>query len=257
MQIIYKLDPRTKILLVLLFTTLVFLVNVLSVTAGLLFVVLFFRIAGRIPFKSIKSFIILTMLVIFMIIIQILFGPGENYIVKPLFPHTFPFLGGMGALKWDGLITGLVIGCRLAALMLILPMFTETTAPEQIACGLAALGFNYRVSFIITTAFNLIPLFEEEGRAIIDAQKMRGLRFLEEGSFFTRLKVYPGLVVPLVLGAMRKAQSASAAMDSRAFGVYKSRTWLEKPAMKVRDYTALSVCFVFSALTLFLNYMLK
>jgi energy-coupling factor transport system permease protein len=123
--------------------------------------------------------------------------------------------------------------------------------------GLTGLGFNYRAAFIITTAFNLIPSFEEEGRAIMDTQKLRGMSAFEDGSFFAKLKAYPGLVVPLVLGAMRKAQMAGLAMDSRAFGVYKTRTWLEKPSIKARDYLAVTAGFIFSGLTLWLNYLLK
>jgi energy-coupling factor transport system permease protein len=69
------------------------------------------------------------------------------------------------------------------------------------------------------------------------------------------MKAYPGLVIPLVLGAMRKAQAASAAMDSRAFGVYKTRTWLDKPAMKVHDYLCLVICLVFLVIVLLFNYL--
>ena len=94
----------------------------------------------------------------------------------------------------------------------------------------------------------------------MDAQKLRGMRLFERerrpfkgGSLFARLKAYSGLVLPLVLGAMRKAQVSSVAMDSRAFGVYKTRTWLDKPVMKMCDYFFIFACIVFSAAVLFLN----
>jgi len=256
----YKLDPRTKILLVLLLTVLVFIIDKFPVTVCLMVSFFIVRLAAKIPFRGIRFIKTLSMLVAFMILMQILLGPGENYIVKPLFPPSFPLLGGMGSLKWEGLIAGLTIGCRLAALMLLLPMLTRTTSPERIAAALASFGFNYRIAFIITTAFNLIPLFEEDGRVIMDAQKLRGMRCFErrtfgEGSFFARLKAYPGLVVPLVLGAMRRAQLVSVAMDSRAFGVYRTRTWLDKPAMKGRDYLSIAVCAVFSAVMLLFNFL--
>jgi len=64
------------------------------------------------------------------------------------------------------------------------------------------------------------------------------------------------MVVPLVLGAMRRAQAASVAMDSRAFGAFKTRTWLEKPVMKSHDYLFLAGFLVFSALALYGNYFL-
>jgi energy-coupling factor transport system permease protein len=229
----YKLDTRTKILFVLIFTILAFVVNKLPVCAALFMLILTLRIVWKIPFRSIKPLVTLSLLVIFM---HVIFNSAGNNNFKPFFGIS---------LNWNGLLAGLMVGCRLAALMLLLPMLTETASPYEIALGLAGFGVSYRAAFIITTAFNLIPLFREEGRAILDAQKLRGGRSL--------IKAYPGLVVPLVLGAMRKAQSASAAMDSRAFGAFRTRTWLEKPVMKVHDYLSLAGFFVFSFLALFVN----
>jgi energy-coupling factor transporter transmembrane protein EcfT len=255
MFVINKLDPRINLLVFFMFTVLVFFVNRLPVIIFVMFFFAIIRLAAKVPFREKKYIKNLTLLALFIILIQILFGPGENYIVRPLFPQSFPFLGGMGSLKWDGLILGLVIVCRISALMILFPVFAEFTPSHRLAMGFHSLGFNYRAAFIITTTFNLIPFFIEESRVIMDAQKMRGMRFFEQGSFFARLKAYPGLALPLVLGAMRKAQASSVAMDSRAFGVYKTRTWLDKPQMKIYDYLLLAFCIIFFAGILFLNYL--
>jgi len=111
----------------------------------------------------------------------------------------------------------------------------------------------------------------------MDAQKLRGsfaptgcvsfensrskerctkVRRIKERFFLAKLKAYPALVVPLVLGAMRKAQSASLAMDSRAFGAFKKRTWLEKPVIKVHDYLFLAGFIIFSFFAVYVNYFL-
>ena len=256
MSIFYKLDSRTKILLVFLLTILVFLIDTFPVIVVLMLSVFFLRLGAKIPFRDFKFVKNLSMLVLFLILLQTLLAPGENYIIKPLFPAGFPVLGGMGALKWEGFFLGFMIGCRLITLVLLLPMLTATTSPYQIAAGLAAFGINYRICYIITTAFNLIPLFRDEGLAIIDAQRLRGMRSFDEGSFFVKLKAWPGLVVPLLLGAMRKAQVSSVAMDCRAFGIYKTRTWLDKPTMKTPDYIFLACGIVFSALVISINYLI-
>jgi len=255
-----KIDPRSKLLFVLLLSFPVFLIDKLPATVCLLISLIVFRLAAKIPFHGIKHIRNLSLLAVFIILMQTLLGTGENFIVKPLFPPSFPLLGGLGSLKWEGLVFGLVIVCRLFALLLILPVLTETTPLEKIARGLCSFGFNYRTAFVFTAAFNMIPLFEEEGRLLMDAQKLRGMRSFEprsnerRSSFFAKMKAYPGLVVPLVLGAMRKAKSSSVAMDSRAFGVYKTRTWLEKPRMKVYDFIFIAFSVVFTAGILYLNY---
>jgi energy-coupling factor transport system permease protein len=251
-----QIDPRIRILLVSLFSVTVFIVDQLPVAIGLALSFAAIRLAFKVPFRGIKSFLTLSMLVTFIVLLQTLFGPGENYILKPLFPASLPLLGDLGSLKWDGFILGLVIGCRLAALMFLMPLLTAAT-PGQIALGLTGLGFNYRAAFIITAAFNFIPLFEDEGRAIMDAQKLRGASTFDNVSLFVKLKAYPSLVVPLVLGAMRKAKAAGTSMDSRAFGVYKTRTWTEKQPMGAKDYLSLIVCLLFVVLALWLNFSLK
>ena len=241
---IFKLDIRVKILFILIYTILIFYVDKLQVNVVLLLSIIIIRLMWKIPFRSIKPIISISLLVL---LLHILFTSGENYILKPIFGFS---------LKLDGLFSGLTIVCRLAALMLLLPILTETASVQKIAQGLVYFCINYRAAFIITTAFNLIPVFREESRAIMDAQKLRGSASFEKGHFFAKLKAYPALVVPLVLGAMRKAQSASAAMDSRAFGAFKKRTWLEKPVIKAHDYLFLAGFLIFSFFAVYVNYFL-
>jgi energy-coupling factor transport system permease protein len=219
---------------------LVFLVNKLQVAFILLLTFIVIRQVIKIPLNSIKYFKNLSLLAVFIVLLQTLFFPGENYMIPPL--------GGIIYLKWEGFYVGILVVCRLFALVLLLPILSETASPYRLAAALSALGLNYRVLFVITTALNLIPLFRDEALAIMDAQKLRGMK--------RSLKAYTFLVFPLVLGAMRKAQVASAAMDSRAFGVYKTRTWLEKPRMNKYDYTIILFCVIFTAVFLFINYWL-
>ena len=251
---IFNLDIRVKILFILIYTILIFYVDKLQVNVVMLLSIITIRLLWKIPFRSIKPIISISLLVL---LLHILFTSGENYILKPIFGFS---------LKLDGIFSGLSIVCRLIALLLLLPILTETASVHKIAHGLIYFCVNYRAAFIITTAFNLIPLFREESRAIMDAQKLRGSASFEKGRtkvrrskerrFFAKLKAYPALVIPLVLGAMRKAQSASAAMDSRAFGAFRKRTWLEKPVIKVHDYLFLAGFFIFSFFVLFANYFL-
>ncbi|MCL2264747.1 MAG: energy-coupling factor transporter transmembrane protein EcfT [Treponema sp.] len=248
------LDARTKLIFILLFTLLVFLIDKLHLTVCLLLFSAVIRFSAKIPFRGFTLFKNLTLLAAIIILMQMIFGPGETFLVKPLFPHSFPLLGGAGSFKLEGLMLGVILTCRLAALMIVLPVYTETTPAYKVSAGLCAFGLNYRTAFIITTAFNLIPVFRDEALVIMDAQKLRGMRSFEKGSIFSRIKAYTGLLIPLMLNAMRKAQVSSAAMDARAFGIYKTRTWIDKSSLKLKDYLVI-VCFVvvFAFIT-YLNY---
>ncbi|MCL2266639.1 MAG: energy-coupling factor transporter transmembrane protein EcfT [Treponema sp.] len=265
-------DVRTKLVFVLLFTILVFIVDKLPVAVFLLLLSAVIRIISKAlsginktaenhagssrNFPLVKN---LTLLAAFIILIQMIFGPGSSYIVKPLFPSSLPALGGLGSLKWEGLLLGVIIVCRLFALVIILPVFTETSSPYQIAAGLCAAGLNYRTAFIITMSFNLVYLFRDEALVIMDAQRLRCQRSFERrnsGSILSRVRAYSGLLLPLMLGAMRKAQRSSDAMDSRAFGIYKKRTWIDKPVMKIRDFICITGCVIFFTGVLFVNFSL-
>jgi len=250
MSVFYILDARTKLFFVLLLTLLIFFINNLITAVCLTLSFIIIRFTAGIPPKGFQYLKNLTLLAVFIIFIQTLFGPGETFILKPLFPESFPFFGGAGSLKWEGFILGIVIVCRLIALILLLPILTLTTEPYQIEMGLCALGVNYRASFVITAAINLIPSFKEEALLIMDAQKLRGMRKFGIKSYITML-------VPLMLGAMRKAQTSSIVMDSRAFGVYKTRTWLEKPKMKSLDFFFITASVVFFVIMMFINFTFK
>jgi len=255
---LHKLDPRTKLIILPVFSVLVFVVDKLPAAAGLMAGLLAIRAASGVPLCNYRSYIkYISVMIVFIILIQMLLGPGDRYIIKPLFPYGIPLFGGLGSLKWDGLIVGLIVGCRLISLALLLPMLTMSTEPYQLAMGLAALGLNYRAAYTITAAFNLIPVFREDARGIMEAMKMRGDRAFEGGSALDKFRACPAIAVPLVLGAMRRAQLAGIAMDSRAFGAHKTRTWLAKPVMKGADYLAFAAALVFTALVLFLNHFLK
>jgi energy-coupling factor transport system permease protein len=253
---LHRLDPRTKVLLSLLFTLVIFIVSRPLAAAALTLSLVVLWFAVKMPFKKIKGYVkFLSAIVLFITVLQVLFGPGPHYLLKPLIPAGLPLSGGRGALKWEGLVLGIVSGLRLLALVLLMPMLIGTTAPNSLAQGLTRMGLNYKGAFIVTAAINLVPALEEEARVIIDAQKLRGLRAFEEGSVWDKLKAYPALAVPLIIAAMRRSQLMSFAMDSRAFGAYPVRAWLEPVKMSGADYRALAVSLIFCALTLVFNFI--
>jgi len=247
MSFFYKLDPRTKLLFVLAFTLLVFFIDKSFIFVCLIFLLFIIHLAAKIPFPGIKDIRALSLLALFIIIMQTLFGSGNNYMINPLF-------GGIISLKWEGFYLGFLIVCRLTTLLILFSIFTKTTPPYSLAVALNSLGLNYRAAFTITFSFNLVSHFREEALAVMDAQKLRGMSSLEKGLFLARVKAWSGIALPLMLGAMRKAQNSAVAMDSRAFGVYKSRTWLEKPKMKAIDIVFIFFIAVVAAGILFLNY---
>jgi len=255
---VYKLDPRTKILLSLFFTLVIFIISssvaIACLTAGFISLWLVFKMS----FKKILTYVkFLSIMVLFITFMQMLFGPGSHYILKPLIPEAVPLVGGLGSLKQEGLVIGLTSGLRILSLILVLPMLTATTSVQNLAQGLTGFGLNYKAAFVITSALNFVPVLEDEARFIIDAQKLRGLNVYDRKSLWGKLRVYPALAVPLIISAMRRSQLMAYAMDSRGFGAYPGRTWLIPLRMKTCDLWAIVISVVFCGFLLGLNFYLR
>ena len=164
-----------------------------------------------------------------------------------------------------GLIMGLMIACRIISLVIILPLLTMTSPPGDLAYGITRLGFNYKTAFIITSAFNLLPSFREDARQLLDARKLR--RFARPRSVmpirtFARFGEHAAIALPLMIKTMRRASAFGLAMDARAFGAYRartwhSRTWRRKTGMSAVDFTALAAALVYAAVAVTANYIIK
>ena len=176
--------------------------------------------------------------------------------VKKIFPHgkfllcLIAVVVVLQTFLGQGVSFGLMIGCRIIALTALMPLLTMTTDAQILALGITRLGLNYRAAYIITSTFNLIPSFEEDARHIMDARRLRGMQSV-------KLTEYPAIVLPLMIKAMRQAQMMGLAMDTRAFGVYKTRTWLREIHFSAVDRGAFAAGTAYSVMVLTANFLLK
>jgi energy-coupling factor transport system permease protein len=155
-----------------------------------------------------------------------------------------------------GLITGLMIACRIISLVIILPLLIRTTPPGDLAFGITRLGFNYKTAYIITSALNILPSFQEDARQLLDARKLRGI--MSRGkNVFTRFGEYAKIALPLIIKTMRRASAAGLAMDARAFGAYRARTWRFETRMSAVDFSILAAGLVYAAIVITTNYIIK
>jgi energy-coupling factor transport system permease protein len=248
---LHRLDPRSKLILLLGSSALVFAANDFLVMALLAASILILWRVARIPLSRIRGYIkFLLGLILFLTLLQVLLGPGDTYFLKPLIPEGVPLIGGWGSLKVEGLYLGLLIGLRIIVLVLLIPLLILTTRLDLLALALTRLGLPYKGAYVLITAINLIPGFEREVQAIMDAQRLRGLRAFDRpgkarpfspSGLWAKLRSYPALASPLIFGAMRKAQFMAQAMDARGFGAHKTRVYLEDIHMERRDYLALAL----------------
>ncbi|MBQ3104092.1 MAG: energy-coupling factor transporter transmembrane protein EcfT [Oscillospiraceae bacterium] len=266
-----RMDPRVKVLGLLLFSIIVFVLDNLIMILVMLGLVVCCWNAAKLPWSDLKKFIkVVISLMALITLMQCCFYKSENainffgiliehkdYIFNIAFPADFKvrFLQGFG-LHWQGLVFSLLLALRLLTLIILMPMVIKSTRLDLFSLGLIKLKLPYRIAYMATTAINMVPTFTEEIGVIMDAQKMRGMTVFESGKLWAKVKAWITLVVPLVIGAMRRAQMMGVAMDTRAFGANKKRTCLSELHLQKSDIIAGIIAVAVGAALLVGNYAL-
>lgn len=126
-----------------------------------------------------------------------------------------------------GLNHGLLLVFRFLNIIGSSYLFVAATDPNRLAYALMQAGLPYRYGFMLITALRFIPLFFLELEQVRHAQMAKGID-IEKLSLKNFSLVVRYLFVPLVLSALSKVDTLTISMESRAFGLYPQRSYLEK-----------------------------
>ncbi|MDO5649488.1 MAG: energy-coupling factor transporter transmembrane component T [Gallicola sp.] len=234
-SVIHKLDPRVKIVAILIYMISVFLVKkfivYLPIGAALLAVILISGIQLKFVLKGLKPLIFIIFLTL---MINLLMTPGRVL-------YEFGFI----RLTEEGLRTGLFMATRLILLVVGTSLLTLTTSPiiltdgmESLMKPLTKIGFpSHQLAMMMTIALRFIPTLFEETDKIMKAQMARGADF-ESGNLLKRAKNLVPLLVPLFINSFRRADELATAMESRCYRGGEGRTRLNELNYEKRDYGA-------------------
>ncbi len=247
---LHKMDPRTKIVLLIFMIVTIFLANnpvsyVLSVTFTLL-IMLFSKVPVKMYLKSLKPILFV---IIFTAVLNIFLTPGTKiYVWGYGLPAT-----------WEGLFLAGKMALRLILLIMVSSALTYTTSPivltdgiEKLLKPLSRLGVpTYELAMMMSIAIRFIPTLIEETEKIVKAQQARGADF-ETGSLIKRVKALAPMLVPLFISAFRRADELAVAMESRCYQGGEHRTRLKEIHFSAIDFfaTVLFAAF-FAAMILF------
>ena len=151
----------------------------------------------------------------------------------------------------QSILFGLGKGMKVAALVLASVLFLSSTKVEELSVGLSHLGFPYRFGFTITLAFRLVPLFIDSALTVVDAQRLRGYDF-DAGGPFERVRRYVPVIIPVFMGALRKANNMAMALEARGFGRNNPPTSFIEYRIHSRDAEAFVVLMAVGALAFIL-----
>lgn len=217
---IHRLDPRTKMFLLLGMFVLPFVFLNPIYEAAVLVLVLIFGYAARVLVNLRRIWFILVVIAIFTVILWSIFGGGKT----PLFLFV----------EREALLYGIAIAIRIDTTIIAGMIFLSTTRNEEVAIGLVRLGIPYRFAFAVSTALRLVPTIASTGLTISQAQRSRGLD-LDSGNLIQRIRKYVPLLVPVFVTTIRSTNVFSMALESKGFGASEKRTFYLRISVGSRD----------------------
>lgn len=153
------------------------------------------------------------------------------------------------------LLFGISMAIKIDTLVIAGIIFISTTRTEELSLGLIRLGLPYSFSFALTTAFRLVPTFIQTGATTLQAQRLRGLD-LSEGGIKKRIKNYIPLLVPILINGLRSSHQLSMALESRGFSTKGKRTFYLKIGYKKVDIMIIIFLIVILISALIFKYLL-
>ena len=238
----HRLDPRTKLLMVIVYIVALFLAKwVISYAVMLAFLVTavaLSRIRPRALFKGLKP---LLFIIIFTAIINVFYTKGDVLVQFWIFKITK-----------SGLENAIFMVLRISLLVAGTFMLTYTTSPIALTDGLESLlsplkklhAPVHELSMMMSIALRFIPTLIEETDKIMSAQKARGADF-ESGNLLSRAKALVPILVPLFISAFRRADELATAMECRCYHGGEGRTRLKVlkfGALDVKCAVVLTLC---------------
>ena len=206
---LHRLDPRTKLFVLIGSFAIALMFDSLLVLAALSALILIYGFFGKVLSNLNRIKTILVMIGFFSIFLWAFTKGGPTKILGPI--------------TLEGIIFGIITGIKFIIMIISGMIFLSSTKIEEIALGLVKLKLPYRGAFAFSTAIRLVPMIVGTSYTITQAQKSRGLD-LDSGNIIQKTKKYVPLLVPTLISVIRGTNVFAMALESKGFGYDNNRT---------------------------------
>ena len=244
-SVIHKLDPRTKIAMMILYIAMTFLVkDIWFLTIPFVYLVLELVLSGislRYILNSLKP---IRFLLVLMFLLNLFFTKGETVWLDLRFWQ----------LTGEAVLQSFFLSIRIVLLVAGASMLTLTTSPIALTDGLEKLLTPLKIfhfpahelAMMMTIALRFVPTLMDESEKIRNAQMSRGADF-ESGNVFKRVKSMIPILIPLFVSSFRKADDLAIAMESRCYHGGDGRTRMHQLKFRKEDLFAILITLLFVA----------
>lgn len=234
-SIVHRLDPRSKLVAMILLIIIVFWANN-PITNLILFVATGIFVAlSEVPLsffiKGLKS---MFFLITFTTLFQLFFISGGQVLFE------------MGFIKitTQGIEQAGIIFCRFVLIIFFSTLLTLTTMPLSLATAVESLlgplkRFKvpvHEIGLMLSMSLRFVPTLMDDTIRIMNAQKARGVDF-GEGNIIQKVKAMIPILIPLFATSLKRADSLATAMEARGYqgghgrSQYRQLNWMHKDSV--------------------------
>ena len=246
-SVIHRLDPRTKLALILGVMILTVATIDLRIYLLISLFLLFLSLMSKVPlpyfFRNLRSFFWLFVLTF---VLHIFFAPTEAVKYWDL---------KLMRISQQGVFNGAVYSWRIAIFIFSAAFLSVTTQAVEMTDAVFRFfsplrRFKFPVeelSLITMISLRFVPLLLEEAITLKKAQMSRGASF--EGGLIKKVRKTLPLLIPLFISSFRKADELALALDARGFRSGQSRSSFQRLIFKPIDFLFLCLIFVLTGVS--------
>ncbi|MDR0876168.1 MAG: energy-coupling factor transporter transmembrane protein EcfT [Clostridiales Family XIII bacterium] len=207
------LDPRPKLMLMASASTACILANDLIYIASVLCMLIATLLIGgmdvRLVLRRAKAiFVLIAML----------------FVIQTFF-SGLPYPGG--------LLLAAMLSLRLLVVVLAGLILMEGEVRDYLL-ALVQMKMPYTLAFMVVVGLHFLPILREEAVNIYCCMQLRGKDF-KNMKLTEKVRAYTGICLPILVGALRRADEMSVAMETRGFRSRPSRTYMRQLKMRGAD----------------------
>lgn len=230
-----NLDPRTKLIIVLVLSSLGI---IYSNVAILLFLLIVATVTATICKSNLKSVVFKIRKLIYTLILIALFQSLLTNKGNPIIT-----IGSVNLLTDYGILRSLEFILRMGIIIVSAAIIT-TSSSREIIQGLIQWKVPYEIAFMVSIAIRFLPILRDEMTDMLIALQLRGIDF-KKIKMKEKINIYKYILVPITTNSIMKAKELAAAMEMRGFRAYQSRTSYMVLKMGIRDYLVIASSIAF------------
>ncbi len=225
-------DPRAKLMIVAVLSTLGVVYRDIYVLLGLFVGAFLIAMAFGVDFKyMIRKLQRFLKLLLVITVIQSIFTVAGHPIIS---------VGKLVLLTDYGVIKGVEFILRMGVI-LMLGCVLATANQSALTQALIKIKVPYEIAFMSTVGIKFLPIFSEEFQDSLNAIMLRGIHIKKLGAK-KKMNLYTYIFTPVIVNTLFRAKEMAMAMELRGFRAMPNRTSYLQLQLKARDYILIISC---------------